>query len=78
LRSSREGDVMSFDSRPYSVHITPSRRKVRRYVCRRATEEQAAYAADKCLRGMPGAVAEIFRGRLGDSDLVTTIRGRAS
>lgn len=66
------------DSRPYSVHITPSRRKVRRYVCRRATEEQAAHAADKLLRGAPGALVEIFRGRQGDADLVTTIGGRAS
>ena len=51
------------DSRPYSVHITPSRRKVRRYVCRRATEEQAAYAADKLLKGAPGAlVVAVWQG----------------
>ena len=66
------------DSRPYSVHITPSRRKVRRYVCRRATEEQAAYAADKLLKGAPGALVEVYRGRLGDANLVAVIGGRAS
>ena len=70
--------VCGFEHRPYTVHITPKSGSIRRYVCRRATEEQAAHAADKLLRGAPGALVEIFRGRQGDADLVTTIGGRAS
>ena len=69
---------MSFDSRPYSVHITPSRLKVSLYLLRRATEEQSAYAAGKLLKGAPGALVEVYRGRLGDANLVTVIDGRAS
>lgn len=70
--------MCGFEHRPYTVHITPKSGSIRRYVCRRATEEQAAHAADKLLRGAPGALVEIFRGRQGDADLVTTIGGRAS
>ena len=69
--------VCGFEHRPYTVHITPKRGNIRRYVCRRATAEQAAHAADKLLKGAPGALVEVYRGRLGDANLVAVIR-RAS
>ena len=67
-----------FQMRPYAVHITPAKRGVRRYVCRRETEEQAIGVAGKLLRGAPSALVEVFRGGYGDTELVTVIGGRAS
>lgn len=71
-------EIGMFQMRPYAVHITPAKRSVRRYVCRRETEEQAIRVADKLLKGAPGALVEVYRGRLGDADLVARIGGRAS
>lgn len=67
-----------FGYRPYTVHVTTEKRSVRRYVCRRETEDQAISVADKLLRGAPRALVEVFRGGYGDAELVACIGGRAS
>lgn len=71
-------EIGMFQMRPYAVHITPAKRGVRRYVCRRETEEQAIHVADKLLKGAPGALVEVFRGGYGEPELVACIAGRAS
>ncbi|MEA4884309.1 MAG: hypothetical protein VB144_11780 [Clostridia bacterium] len=67
---------MEIRYKPFTVHITSQRSCVRRYVCRRATEEQAIHAADKLLKGAPGAVVEIYRDRGSrDMELVSVLGG---
>lgn len=75
--SHNKEEINMFMTRPYAVHMTPAKRGVRRYICRRETEEQAIHVADKLLKGAPGALVEVYRGRLGDANLVAVIR-RAS